>query len=78
MKLTIGDIYMVTLKSGVVFFGKCEWRRDGVAYIGGEFRDFCCGMLSEAHIEKTEKFPHSHPIETQWDWLKRVGISARS
>jgi hypothetical protein len=72
-KMEKGKVYLVTLKSGLVFFGEFRGKQHGVVNIGGDFLFMLPGLFAEKAIDEIKELPSIMPMETSLSWIKRVG-----
>jgi hypothetical protein len=72
-KMEKGKVYLVTLKSGVVFFGEFKNKQHGVVHIGGDLIFMQTGLFAEKCIDEIKEFPLVMPMESALSWIRRVG-----
>jgi len=72
-KMEKGKVYLVTLKSGLVFFGEFKNKQYGVVHIGGERIFMRTGLFAEKCIDEIKEFPMIMPMESALSWIRRIG-----
>jgi prefoldin subunit 5 len=72
-KMEKGKVYLVTLKSGVVFLGEFKNKQHGVVHIGGDLIFMQTGLFAEKCIDEIKEFPSVMPMESALSWIRRTG-----
>ena len=72
-KMEKGKVYLVTLKSGVVFLGEFKNKQHGVVHIGGDLIFMQPGLFAEKCIDEIKEFPSVMPMEPAHLWIRRTG-----